>query len=305
MSKAGQSTNPLHADLVKVCAALEERYGQRKPQKFTDFIEALVAQILELGASEKSSRDTLKRLRDEYVDWNDMRVATVREIEDVLGAKYYRSREKAEDLKHLLGDLYTAFKRMDIHDLLNAEGIETLRALPDTTNIRKDMVERALLQLLDVKCFPCDEDQFRLLKHLGGVPKPLNFQVGIKKVEEALDVEEILCLSRVLREHVHVYQSAGEEEPQDLDFNWDGASAQESDAKPPKKPAAKDSAKDKEGTRATSKETRTEKDKETRSEKKPAREAPKEAPKKETGKEVKKDAGKDAKKETGKETKKR
>ena len=59
-------------DLMKVIEALEVRYGLRKPGKFTDFIEALVFQILELGAQEKPARDGLKRLRDEYADLIDL-----------------------------------------------------------------------------------------------------------------------------------------------------------------------------------------------------------------------------------------
>jgi hypothetical protein len=129
-------------------------------------------------------------------------------------------REKAEDIKHLLADLYTAFRRMELTNLLNAEGIETLRALPETTNIRKDMVERALLLSLEVKVFPCDEEQFKLLKFLGGVPKQLTMLQGIKRVEEALDSEQILRLSRGLREHVHIYQSQDHDEPQIIAFGW-------------------------------------------------------------------------------------
>jgi endonuclease III len=215
------SNAALAHNLKRVCDALEKRYGRRKHQRFTDFIEALIYQILELGTLERAARDALKRLREEYVDWNDMRVATVREIEDILGPRYYLVREKAEDIKHLLADLYTAFRRMEIADLLTPEGIETLRALPETTNVRKDMVECALLQALNVRLFPCDEDQFKLLKFLGGVPKPLTMAQGVKKVEEALDPEHMLRLSHVLREHVHFCQTAGEDEPQIIGFGWD------------------------------------------------------------------------------------
>jgi len=223
------------ADLMKACEALEERYGKRKIGRIPDFIEALMTQILELGATEKSSKDAMARLKAEYVDWNDMRVASVREIEDILGAKYYRCREKAEDIKHLLADLYTAFRRMEINDLLTAEGIETLRALPDTTNIRRDMVDRALVLALELKTFPCDEDQFRLLKFLGGVPKHANLQNFQKKIEEALDLDGILRLSRVLREHVHVYQLAGEDEPQAVDFGTKKESSKDKTTKRIKK----------------------------------------------------------------------
>ncbi len=217
MAKAAGGTGSLN-DMILVTEQLEERYGRRKTQKFTDFIEALVYQILELGAQEAAAKSALKRLQEEYVDWNDMRVASVREIEDVLGPRYYRVREKAEDIRHLLADLYTAFRRMDIHDLLNADGIATLRALPETTNIRRDMVERALLLALEVKVFPCDEDQFRLMKFLGGLNKSLSFPQGVKKVEDTLDGEQILRLSRVLREHVHFCHVHDEDEPQPVNF---------------------------------------------------------------------------------------
>jgi len=221
MAKSSSPNSGLVHDLMKVCEALEERYGRRKHAKSVDFIEALVFQVLELGVGEKAARDALKRIHEEYVDWNDMRVATVREIEDVLGPKYYRVREKAEDLINLLRDLYTAFRRMNLAEL-PPEGIETLRSLPDTTNVRKDFVERTLLLMLDVKIFPCDieGDQIKLLKFLGGVPKPLTLQQGLKKVEESLDNEQMLRLSRGLREHMHVINSAGESEPQIIAFQW-------------------------------------------------------------------------------------
>jgi hypothetical protein len=221
MAKAAANPNAaLVKDLMKVTEALEVRYGMRKPSRFTDFIEALVFQILELGAQEKPARDALKRLRDEYVDWNDMRVATVRELEDILGPKYYQVRKKAEDIKHLLADLYTAFRRMEITEL-TPEGVETLRALPETTNVRKDDLERALALTMSFKLFPCDEEQFKLLKFLGGVPKPLTMQQGVKKIEECLDSEQMLRLSRGLREHYHVCHEAGEDEPQMIAYGWD------------------------------------------------------------------------------------
>lgn len=211
----------LSADLARVTEALEERYGRRKQQAYEDVIEALVQQILELGVPERSAKDAMKRLRDEFIDWNDMRVATVREIEDVLGVRYQKVREKAEDLRHLLADLYTAFRRMDIREALMGDGIETLRALPETSNIRRDFVDRALLLALSLKVFPCDEEQLRLLKFLGGCPKAWTLQQAQKRMEESLDIEGLDRLSRTLREHVQMYQEAGLDEPQIIAYGWD------------------------------------------------------------------------------------
>lgn len=222
MAKSAASPEAaLVADLVRVTEALEARYGQRKHQTYEDVIEALVQQILDLGVPEKAAREAMKRLRDEFIDWNDMRVATVREIEDVLGVRYPKVREKAEDLRHLLADLYTAFRRMDIREALMGDGIETLRALPETSNIRRDFVDRALLLALGLKVFPCDEEQLRLLKFLGGCNKAWTLQQAQKRIEEVLDIEGLARLSRVLREHVQTCLAAGADEPQIIAFGWD------------------------------------------------------------------------------------
>ncbi len=218
---AKHPTGTLPTDLTTVCEALEQRYGRRKHQKPADTIESLAYQVLELGTSERVARDALKRLRDEFVDWNDMRVATVREIEDILGPRYPKVRERAEDLKSLLADLWTAFRRMDLGQSLPPDGVETLRALPDTTNIRRDSVDRALAQMFELPVFPHDEDQIRQLKLLGGIPKPWTREQAVKKIEELKDLELFLRLHRVLREHVLFWQSQGKSEPQPIGFGWD------------------------------------------------------------------------------------
>ena len=245
---AKHPTGTLTTDLLTVCEALEQRYGRRKPVPPADIIESLAYQILELGTTEKAARDALKRLRDEFVDWNDMRVGTVREIQDILGERLPKCRERAEDLKALLADLWTAFRRMDLGQALDAQGIETLRALPDTTNIRRDNVDRTLAQMMGLRVFPNDDDQFRQLKLLGGVPKPWNREQMLKRVDETpeLDTEFLLRLHRVLREHVLMWQAAGKDEPQPIGFGWDqpdplgmGKPEKKPDAKPEKKPDAK------------------------------------------------------------------
>jgi hypothetical protein len=249
----------LRADALRICEALEARYGRRKFGPFVDFIEAMIYQILDLGASEKAAKDAQKRLHDEYTDWNDMRVATVRDIEDVLGSKYPQVREKAEDIRHLLADIYTAFRVMDIKEHLNQDGIATLRALPDTTNIRRDMIERSLMAITETTVCPLDEDQVRLLKFLtsatkalGPALKPLPQTGCAKKLEECCDAEIFHRLCRGLREHIHFCQGEGEDEPQIIGFGWDqkdplgmGKPVKKDKPAPVAKPKDKDKPKDK------------------------------------------------------------
>ena len=84
-------------------------------------------QILELGGHEALAHQALGLFQEEYVDWNDMRVATVREIEDLLGDSYPDYAQKADDICHLLADLGTAFRNMNLNEIMvTPEGYEVM-----------------------------------------------------------------------------------------------------------------------------------------------------------------------------------
>jgi hypothetical protein len=196
----------LHFDKIRqIIADLAERHGGRKHRATTDFIEALVFQILELGVTERVAREAMKRIKEEFADWNDMRVASVREIQDILGSRFEACRERAEDLRHLLADLYTAYRKMELTQVVNTpEGLSTLRALPETTLIRADMIERALINVYNLRTCPLDADQFDLLIYLGGLPKGIEHAEAKALFLEHLEPVEMQDLSQGLREHLYM-----------------------------------------------------------------------------------------------------
>jgi endonuclease III len=219
--------------MAALAEALDARYGACKPPQLDNFIEVMMYQILLLGANDRVARKALASLREEFVNWNDMRVGSVREIQDILGPKYPRCREKAEDLHHLLADFYTAFRRMELDDIVRTqEGIETLRALPETTLVREDMVEWGLLQFCGVDTFPCNDEQFELLRFLGGVPKNAEYEDTKSELVSTCDADLKTRLSIGLREHCDMLEQHDEYDPQPIEWGQDADEA-------PKKPAAK------------------------------------------------------------------
>ncbi len=237
--------------LKKLCTDLEARYGEFQPLPIENFIEIMMYQILLLGADRAEAERALKDLQEEFVNWNDMRVSTVREIQDILGNNYPRNREKAEDINHLLADLYTAFKSMELDErAITEEGIETLRALPETTLVREDMVESALLHNYNLVTFPCNEEQYALLEFLKVIPAGEDNGEIRYRIADELDRETKLRLAHGLREHSNMLEQAGEYDPQPLNFGLKKkAAAKKAAAKKTttkkaaaKKPAAKKAA---------------------------------------------------------------
>ena len=223
MSKA----SALSKKLKKISDALEKRYGKYEHVEFDDFIETMMHQILALGASSELADKALKAIHDEFVDWNDMRMATVREIEDILGDDYPRCREKAEDVINLLADLYTAFRKMMLNEVApTEEGMMTLRALPETTLVRRDMVEHALNVVFGIPTFSADELQIDNLKLLGGLPKNMEledcfFTMSQALVDEEVTIEELRQLSHGLRCHADFLVQFNIHDPKPIGYGWD------------------------------------------------------------------------------------
>ena len=187
--------------LTTVLESLEKRYPALKQDLPDDFTALMLFQILELGGYEKLAHQALKTFQEEYVDWNDMRVATVREIEDLLGEKYPHYAQKADDICHLLADLYTAFRNMNLNEnMVTPEGYEVMRAMPITTLIRVDMVETALFAIPKLSCVPFSPRQLELLKFLGGVEESAS-PAEIHELLLECDHDFLLRLSHALREH--------------------------------------------------------------------------------------------------------
>jgi hypothetical protein len=210
--------------LLKISDALAKRYGETTAYETDDFLILMCYLILATGAGDVDGADptvTLEQLLAEYVDWNDMRMATVREVEDLLGQGYPRRREKAEDIVSLLVDMYTAFRSTDMAKAIRTpDGLETLRALPDTTLVRGDLVEEALVRLGVSDRLPADEEQLELLAYLANDPDA-EFEALRQEALDTLTIEQRLQLAFGLRQHRDLIYQYNVDEPQPIGYGWD------------------------------------------------------------------------------------
>ena len=108
--------------------------------------------------------------------------------------------QKADDICHLLADLYTAFRNMNLNEIMvTPEGYEVMRAMPRTTLIRHDMVELALYVIPQLRCPPLSPRQIELLIFLGGFDKKTTVA---EAAEILLECErDLISLAHGLREH--------------------------------------------------------------------------------------------------------
>lgn len=113
--------------LTRVVRNLEDKYGPHIYPEETNQLESLVFSILAANNPVTNARKALKDFREEFVDWNEVRVSTVRQLEDVLeAARIEPAGRHAELLKEFLEKTFHEVSRMNL-DTLRTDGPEKAR----------------------------------------------------------------------------------------------------------------------------------------------------------------------------------
>ena len=110
--------------IQKLYRSLKQKPGKRAPVEFDEPVDALVFAIVSENLTESQAQASMKKLKDYFVDWNDLRVATIEEIAEVLGPDVEPARSTAATL---VGALNAVF---DKHNMLSLQSLRKLGKRP-------------------------------------------------------------------------------------------------------------------------------------------------------------------------------
>jgi len=98
--------------IKKLLAGLEK--SSPAPPENPDAFEVLVRSVLEANATAKLVEKGMAALAEEFVDFNELRVAPPKEIVDCLGRDYPEARRKAMEINQVLNGLFTRMNRLSL-----------------------------------------------------------------------------------------------------------------------------------------------------------------------------------------------
>lgn len=132
--------------LTRVVRILEEKYGPHiYPEPGMELLEQIVFAILCDRNPVTNARKALRDMRDEYVDWNEVRVATIRQLEETLErARIEEPGRHAEVLKALLEKVFNEVCRVSL-DGLRTDGPEKARKTVQKLDILEPHEQQYLL----------------------------------------------------------------------------------------------------------------------------------------------------------------
>lgn len=110
--------------IQKLYRSLKRKPGRHSPVEFDEPVDALVFAIVSENLTESQAQAAMKKLKDYFVDWNDLRVATIEEIIEVLGPDVEPARSIAATLVSSLNAVF------DKHNMLSLQSLRKLGKRP-------------------------------------------------------------------------------------------------------------------------------------------------------------------------------
>lgn len=136
---------------------LRRQYGKPQPPDHTDPLEQLILGILSRGATEAKANAAYRRLHENLVDHNELRVTPCVELAEMLGGDLPEVQARARSLVDALNAIYDRHNAVDLAFLRDKpvrDAREYLRSLP---GVDEFTAARVVLYSLGGHAIPVDE----------------------------------------------------------------------------------------------------------------------------------------------------
>jgi endonuclease III len=155
--------------LTNVHTLLKRRYkpkAERDPGRLT-VLKAVVYGICHEDTTREQANQALSRFEDEFFDWNEVRVSSVEEIQEVL-AGIPNAEERAQRIRRFLRQLFNRTYGFSLDALAKKPLKEALKVLHTYEAFTSDFVTATVVQqALGGHAIPIDDATRRALERLG------------------------------------------------------------------------------------------------------------------------------------------
>jgi len=146
--------------------AMKRHYGRKKQVAERAVLEQLIFGILLENGTDRAATDGLRRLRSQYVDWNEVRVSSDRELEYTL-QRVREATAKGGRIRRILANLFNRYhclKTPSLEKLSLRDAAKRLRRVDGTNDFA---VSSVVQQTLGGHAVPTDEMMRRVMARLG------------------------------------------------------------------------------------------------------------------------------------------
>jgi endonuclease III len=164
-----------------------------------DPLKALVRGAMMFDVSDARADEAMKHIDREFVDLNELRVATDLEIQELLGARYPLIEKRVAMITQSLNDIFEREHTLSLDRLKTISRRDARQFLRELPEIHAFVEAFVMLVAFDGHAFPMDEEFLAYLKNYGALEESATLDEAQKFIEHQLKAEECRDLFFALR----------------------------------------------------------------------------------------------------------
>jgi len=159
-----KDSNEYGSRLKKLINRLQRSGGQAAEPEIQDVTAELILACLSEYNPENKARAALNKLRNHFVDFNELRVSRSTEVVEVIGKNYQEAQPTAERILKVLRQAFTKMNSMDLESLHQMGKREAKTFFESLEGITPYVVSRVMMRGLDGHAFPVHEPMLKMLR---------------------------------------------------------------------------------------------------------------------------------------------
>lgn len=144
---------------------LTRKYPKVLPVSHEDVVDAVVYGMICAELPEPSADAAMKRFREYFVDWNELRVSRTEEVIEVLGKDTPASRNIASTIMKVLGSIFNEYHKVSLEGLKKIGKRPAKQALDKIDGISRFVVDYCMLTSLQGHAVPLTDKMVEYLKN--------------------------------------------------------------------------------------------------------------------------------------------
>ena len=188
-----------HAEELKSLTKRLVKEHKPEPKQPQDPLQALVRAAMSFDMPDAKADEAMRHIEREFVDLNELRVATDLEIQELLGARYPAIERRVAMITQSLNNIFEREHTLSLDRLKTVskrDARQFLRELPDV----HPFVEAYVMMFgFDGHAFPLDDDTAAYLRDQDVLEESATLDEGQRFLEHQLKAEECYELFGALR----------------------------------------------------------------------------------------------------------
>jgi len=191
-----------HADELKSLVRRLIKEYKPAPREPQEALRALVRGAMSYDVTDAKAAEAMRHIQEEFVDLNELRVATDLEIHELLGVRYPAIEKRVAMITQALNNIFEREHTMNLERLKNVSKRDARQFLRELPEIHPFVEAYVMLYAFDGHCFPIDNEILVLLREHDIVDENTPLEEAQRFVEHHLKADECYELFVAVRQEL-------------------------------------------------------------------------------------------------------